>query len=185
MSKIGRKSIDISGIQVDVKGQEVHFKGAKNAGVYTLPVSLVARVENNILSLAPQEGQSGSSRFVKSDWGLHRALLANKMQGASTGFEKNIQIIGLGYKATKSGDKKLVFALGYSHKIDFDIPDGVSVDIDKTGQKLIVKSVDKELVGHVCSKIRSLRKPEPYKGTGIRVGDEVIARKAGKTKASA
>ena len=186
MSKIGRKPIDISGVHVEVKGQDVHYKGAKSSGVYTLPASLSARVENGSLFVVPQEKQNDLPvRIMKSEWGLHRALLANCIRGASTGFEKGIQITGLGYKASKSGDKKLLFSLGYSHKVDFDLPEGVSVDIDKTGQNVTVKAVDKELVGQVCSKIRSLRIPEPYKGTGIRVADEVVKRKAGKTKVSA
>jgi large subunit ribosomal protein L6 len=115
---------------------------------------------------------------------MHRALLANKVKGAETGFEKKIKIVGLGYKAQLAG-KKLTFSLGYSHKIDYELPEGVDVKLDKTGQNLVFSSSNKLLLGDVCSHIRKLRPPEPYKGTGIIVGDEVIIRKAGKTKAAA
>jgi large subunit ribosomal protein L6 len=123
-------------------------------------------------------------RTINNVWGLHRALLANKIQGAAQGFEKNLEINGLGYKAVPSG-RKVVFTLGHSHKIDFELPEGVTLETDKTGQKLSVKSVDKEVLGQVCSLIRALKPPEPYKGTGIKEAGEVITRKAGKTKAAA
>jgi len=182
MSKIGRKPIDISKLQVEVKDGVVHYKGGKQSGVYELPVELVARVEDGKLYLSPTEA-AASKREINRIWGMHRALLANALGGAVKDFEKAVEIKGLGYKAVKSG-KKLVLTLGYSHKIDFDMPEGVSVDIDKTGQALTFKSPNKELVGLVCSRLRALRAPEPYKGTGIRLADEVIARKAGKAKSA-
>lgn len=92
-----------------------------------------------------------------------------------------MRINGLGFKAVSVGDK-LQFSLGFSHKLDFSLPTGVSVEIDKTGQVLLLKAADKEILGHVCSKIRALRPPEPYKGTGVQRADEVIRRKVGKTK---
>jgi large subunit ribosomal protein L6 len=114
-------------------------------------------------------------------WGLHRALLANKITGADKKFEKELRIVGLGFKAVAAGSK-LQFTLGYSHKIDFELPKEVSIEIDKTGQILMARSADKEVLGHVCSKIRSLRLPEPYKGTGIQYATEKIRRKVGKKK---
>ena len=110
-------------------------------------------------------------------------LLANAIHGVDKGFEKQLKIIGLGYKAVLSG-KKIVLSLGFSHKIDVVLPEHVSLDIDKTGQLLTFKSHDKALLGAVCDKVRSFRPPEPYKGTGIRYVGENVARKAGKTKAS-
>lgn len=181
MSKIGRKPIDIGNVQVEVKGQEVHYKGPKSSGIYVLPDVLTAKVEDKNLLLQPRENVKMSIREVNRVWGLSRALLANKIKGAAHEFEKKIQIIGLGYKAALSGNK-LVFSLGYSHKIDFDLPKSVSVDIDKSGQNVTFKSSDKELVGLVCSKVKALRLPEPYKGTGIKLAEEVILRKAGKAK---
>lgn len=185
MSKIGRKPIDIQGVQVEIKGQELHYKGKKASGVHVLPDFLKVDVKDNVLVITAKNAsdKSMSSREVNKEWGLNRALLFNKIKGAQAEFEKQVQITGLGFKAAVSGSK-VVFSLGYSHKIDFNLPESVTLEVDKSGQKLLFKSSNKELVGLVCSKVRSLRAPEPYKGTGIRVGDEVIVRKAGKTKAS-
>jgi large subunit ribosomal protein L6 len=110
--------------------------------------------------------------------------LAIKIKGVENGFEQGMKIVGLGFKAQLSG-KKLIFTLGYTHKIDFDLPEGISVEVDKTGQILTFKSHDKFLLGDVCDRVRSFRKPEPYKGTGVMKNNEVIARKAGKTKVAA
>ncbi|MFI5333423.1 MAG: 50S ribosomal protein L6 [Candidatus Babeliales bacterium] len=182
MSKIGRKPIDIGSVQVDIKGQEVHYKGKKHTGVYILPPELEAKVDGKKLTLAAKKSAIDASA-VNTVWGLHRALLANAIKGADVGFEQQLQINGLGFKAAVSGNK-VVFSLGFSHKIDFVLPKDVTMDVDKTGQNLTVKSYNRELVGHVCSKIKALRPPEPYKGTGIKLASEVIRRKAGKTKAA-
>lgn len=182
MSKIGRKAIDIGNVQVDIKGQEVHYKGKKASGVHVLPQGLTAKLEDKKLYISEEE--KSSNRSLNRVWGLHRALIANAIKGADVGFEKQVQINGLGFKAALAGNK-IVFSLGYSHKIDFDLPKEVSLEIDKTGQLLTFKSANKELLGHVCSVVKALRPPEPYKGTGIKLANEVIARKAGKTKAAA
>lgn len=185
MSKIGRKSIDISKIQVEVKGQEVNYKGAKTSGTYVLPAGLVPHITDGnlvIVTDAKHRNAPKNTRDLNRIWGLHRALLSNALKGAEKDFEKGIEINGLGFKATQSGTK-LVFSLGYTHKIDFEMPKEVTVTMDKTGQKLTFKSPDRELLGHVCSQVRNLRLPEPYKGTGIKLTTEEIIRKAGKTKA--
>lgn len=177
MSKIGRKPIDTTGVQVDITGNEIHYKGPKATGVYVLPEGLA--IDKNDAKL----------RIVCSDkdkyaqWGLHRALLANKINGALKGFEQKVTIVGLGYKALQKGPQVVEFSLGYSHKISFDVPKDITIDIDKTGQNLIIKGADKEQTGHVADMIRSLRPPEPYKGTGIKLAEEEILRKAGKAKA--
>lgn len=181
MSKIGRKAINIGNVNVEVKGNEVHYKGPKASGVYIIPKELMVQLDDKSLVIMPQKDTR--SRDINRVWGLHRALLANGIKGADLGFEKQMIIEGLGFKAVMAGNK-VTFNLGYSHKIDFVLPAGVSLEIDKTGQKLLFKSADKALVGHVCSLVKSLRMPEPYKGTGIRMATETIARKAGKTKAS-
>lgn len=180
MSKIGRKPIDLGDVSVEVKGQEIHYKGKRGAGVHVLPPYLQAVIEGKQLKLVLKDKADGSNMA----WGMHRALVANEIKGVQTGFEKQIQINGLGYKAAITGNK-LDLTLGYSHKISYDLPAGVTVDIDKTGQLLTVKSSSKEIVGHVCSVVRSFRPPEPYKGTGIKLATEVIARKAGKAKSAA
>ena len=178
MSKIGRKPIHVETVEIEIKGQEVHYKGSKHSGVYLIPDSLNIDFSDSIIKLTPKDPAASDTNMI---WGLHRALLSNKIEGAHKGFEKEIHIVGLGYKAIKKAGG-LEFALGFSHKIDFAIPEGIDIDVNKTGQKLIVKSHDKELLGLVCSKICDLKPVEPYKGKGIyRVGD-IIRRKAGKAR---
>lgn len=182
MSKIGRKPIDITGVQVEIKGRKVHYNGKMSSGIYVLPESLEATIGGNLLKINLVKAFA-SKRFINRVWGLHRSLLANKIEGSNKGFEKQLKINGLGYKALVSG-KKVTFSLGFSHKIDFELPEDVEMVVDKTGQALTLKSSDKALVGHVASTIRAMRPPEPYKGTGIQFVEEVILRKAGKAKAS-
>lgn len=179
MSKIGRKPIELGGTQVSLVANEVHYKGKKSSGVHILPIGLVAEVGEKEILVKPTKVNSDTNRI----WGLHRALLANKIKGADIGFEKQLRIVGLGFKGMLSGSK-LQMSLGFSHKIDYVLPAAVTVVIDKTGQILTFHSFDKELLGQVCSDIRALRPPEPYKGTGIAYSTEVILRKAGKTKSS-
>lgn len=185
MSKIGRKPIKIDGLTVDVKGQAIHYKGSTASGVYNLAPELNARVEDKSLYLTTKSRDGMSARELSSVnrlWGLNRALLANELSGAAQEFEKMLEINGLGYKAALA-DKKIILTLGYSHKIEKDIPNGISIEIDRSGQKVKVKAVDKFLVGQFCSEIRRLREPEPYKGKGIKLQTEVILRKsAGKGK---
>lgn len=179
MSKIGRKPIDISNITVEIKGNEVHYKGKKSTGVYVLPQQLNVVVEDKKLRLVAAK-KGGDTNLV---WGMHRALLANQLIGSDKGFERQVRIVGLGFKAAASGSK-IQFSLGYSHKIDYTLPAAVTVEIDKTGQLLTFKSTDKTVLGAVCSEVRALRPPEPYKGTGIQYAGEVILRKAGKAKSA-
>lgn len=183
MSKIGRKPIDSGAAKVEIKGQEIHYSGKKSSGVFILPEGITARLDGKLLFITP-DTSNASIRDINRVWGLNRALLANKIKGCQAEFESVIQINGLGYKAALAGNK-IVFSLGFSHKIDFLLPSNVSLEVDKTGQKLVFRSPDKELMGLVCSKVRALRPPEPYKGTGIKFEKEVIKRKAGKTKAAA
>lgn len=180
MSKIGRKPIPFKTAKVEVKGNVVNISSGKNQFVHELPQGLAAKVEKGTLCLTVQD----DSREMRMVWGLNRALLANKIKGIETGFEQKLIIVGLGFKAQASG-KKMTFSLGFTHKIDLDLPNEVTVEIDKTGQQLTFKSVDKFLLGKVCDTVRSFRPPEPYKGTGILKEGEVIIRKAGKTKAAA
>ncbi len=182
MSKIGRKPIAIGSVTVDVKGSEIHFKGKNNSGVYTLPESLRAELVDGMLWLKPAEGVA-SSRDLNRVWGMHRALLSNEIKGADVGFDKEIQITGLGYKAAQSGNN-ITFSLGYSHKIDFELPKEVSLKIDKSGQKLTFSSFDRQKLGQICGLVKALRKTEPYKGTGIKLSTDTVIRKAGKTKGS-
>lgn len=177
MSKIGRKPIALGSVKTEIKGLEIHYSGKHAQGVHVLPGILKAEIEENQLTVMAAEKTSDTNRL----WGLHRALLANRITGAETGFTRQITIVGLGFKAIKKGEG-LEFSLGYSHKIDFPLPKGLTIDIDKTGQQLTLWANDKELVGHISSKIRALRPPEPYKGTGIHYTGVPIRRKAGKAK---
>jgi large subunit ribosomal protein L6 len=177
MSKIGRKPIPVGGTTVEIKGLEVYYKGKKSSGVHILHEILKAELKDKLVCITPAKVTSDTNRL----WGLHRALLNNKIVGSDIGFKKQLKINGLGYKAIIQGPK-IQFSLGFSHKIYFDLPANVTVEVDKTGQLMTFESFDKDLLGLVCSKVRALRPPEPYKGTGIKYVDEVIRRKAGKTK---
>ncbi len=183
MSKIGRKPIDISGVQIEMKGQDIHYKGTKASGFYQLPDLFEVRITDDQLFLVPKKDslQKLKSRDLNREWGLHKALLTNTIAGSKKEFEKIVEITGLGYKALLSGNK-LTFTLGYSHKLEFELPKGISISIDKTGQKLTLSSTNKELLGMVCSKICALRRPEPYKGTGVKLSTDRIFRKASKGK---
>lgn len=178
MSKIGRRPILIGDVKVQVNGQEVQYTGKNASGVHVVPDVLEVLLKDSELSVAPRK----MTREGKCLWGLHRALLFNKINGASKVFERQVQIVGLGFKAVSKG-KSVEFTLGFSHKIDFDVPTGVTLEIDKTGQLLTLKSADKELLGQTCGQLRFLRPVEPYKGTGVRWTTDVVIRKTGKTKA--
>jgi len=180
MSKIGRQPIPMRDVKVELKGQEVHYAGQFASGMHLLPLTLSARIENATLCIEAQN----DSRDVRQVWGLHRALLANKISGAHALFQKQVKIVGLGYKAIAQGANNIEFSLGYSHKINFSLPAGVTVEIDKVGQLLTLKSADKELVGKVGGEMRLLRQVEPYKGTGVYLTTDIIIRKAGKAKSS-
>lgn len=180
MSKIGRKPIAVDNAKVEVKGQQVHYKGKFSSGVHELPEFIKIDFDGSFVKLTLLETENNNNKF----WGLHRALLANKIKGSNELFEKKVQIVGLGFKAELLGKTKVKFSLGFSHKIEKPLPEIVSLEIDKTGQILTFKSSDKEVLGQVCATIRALRPPEPYKGTGIKFVGEVIRRKAGKTKAA-
>jgi large subunit ribosomal protein L6 len=179
MSKIGRKPINIDGVQVEIKGHDVHYKGPKSSGVYSLSPQLKGELKGKNLYITAAAGElsRGNTRDVYSTWGLERALLANKIGGAVQEFEKVIEIVGLGYKAVLE-KSKIVFTLGYSHKVELNIPAGITVEVDKSGQKIKIKASDKVLLGQFCSEIKALRPPEPYKGKGIKLQTEVIFRKA-------
>ncbi len=178
MSKIGRMPITIKTAKVDVNGNNVTIKGPNAQFEHEVPSFLTVIVDNGVVRI---ELNDKNRRDGNQFWGLHRALLANKIKGAEQDFEKKITIVGLGYKAQMSGNK-MTFSLGYTHKIDYEVPQGVKVDIDRTGQQLVVKCADKFILGNVCDAIRSFRPPEPYKGTGIIREGDVLIRKAGKTK---
>ena len=179
MSKIGRKPIPLYGAKVEINKDRLLISGSKGKFEYTLSDGLSAKLSDDGKFLAVTSEKD--DRETRTRWGLDRALLANKIKGVEKGFEQGVKIVGLGYKAQVSG-KKIVFTLGYSHKVEYMLPSEVTVEIDKSGQKLLFRSTDKFLLGNVCDVVRQFKKPEPYKGTGIMWENEVIVRKAGKTK---
>ncbi len=179
MSKIGRRPIPVASAKISIDGSMMTIAGAKTSFQHELPAGVLARLEGKELLVTVEH----VNRRSKMLWGLHRALIANKIKGVETGFEQKLIIVGLGFKALLNG-KKLVLTLGYTHKVDYDMPDDVTVEIDKSGQNLVFRSADKFSLGNVCDAVRSFRPPEPYKGTGIMKEGEKIFRKAGKTKSS-
>lgn len=175
MSRIGKKPIAIpAGIEVSVTDGVITVKKGNNSNVVDTQNRVIATVENGNLILASKSDAPSDRAF----WGTFRALANNAVFGLSTGFVKNLEINGVGYKAAVKGNI-LELALGYSHPINFEIPKGIEIVVDKN--VVSVKGANKELVGQVSANIRSFRKPEPYKGKGIKYSDEKIIRKSGKT----
>ncbi len=178
MSRIGRSPIPIpEGVTVDIKKNTVRVKGPKGELEQRVnPDITVELQENEILVKRPTD-----NRQHRSMHGLYRSLLNNMVTGVSKGFEKKLEIVGVGYRAEKKG-KSVTFLLGYSHPIVFVPPEGIEMGVENNTQ-VYVRGIDKELVGLVAAKIRSLRPPEPYKGKGVRYVGEKVRRKAGKSGA--
>jgi len=177
MSRIGIKPIDIpNGVEVKIsKGNLVEVKGPKGALKTQLDPKMDIKIEDNkVLVNRPND-----TKKYKSLHGLTRTLIFNMIEGVTNGYEKKLEIVGTGYRAQKQG-KKLVLNLGYSHPIELEEPEGIQIEVPAANQ-IVVKGIDKQLVGNVAAKIRDFRRPEPYKGKGIKYVDEVIRRKAGKT----
>ena len=181
MSKCGRKPILCGGVSVEVSNNNVIYKSKDISGSYFVPLHFIVKKEETKILIFPSDEAKKSIKEINMLWGLHRSLLNNAISGAIKPFEKQIKIDGLGFKAQMQGNI-IVFSLGFSHKIQYEVPKGVSIEIDKTGQNMTFKSSDKSLLGAVCASIRDFRVAEPYKGKGLRYSDENILRKAGKTK---
>jgi large subunit ribosomal protein L6 len=177
MSRIGKQPVTIpAGVKVDYTDGQIQVYGPKGSLTRTIMTNVVSLViDGQIMSVV----RADDSLAAKSAHGLTRTLVNNMVVGVTQGFERALEINGVGYRAEAKGDV-LSLSLGYSHPINFQLPDGVSVEVDKM-TKILVKGIDKELVGQTAAKIRSFRAPEPYKGKGIKYADEVILRKAGKT----
>ncbi len=181
MSKIGKKPITLpSGVTIDVVGSTITVKGAKGTLTKQLPAGISVTVEGAAVNVAPT--MENPSRDLGAQWGLWRALVSNMIIGVSEGWTETLIFQGVGYKAVLKG-KDLELSLGYSHTIEVKAPEEIEFVVDKTTIK--VMGIDKEVVGHVASLIRSKRLPEPYKGSGIRYSDEIIKKKAGKKAATA
>jgi len=163
-------------VKVEFKGDLLSVKGPKGELERVIHSKINVATENDQIVLTV----SDSSKESKSLHGLSRALIFNMVTGVSQGFERMLEMVGVGYRGEVSG-RTAIFHLGYSHPIEYELPDGIDVKIDKA--RITLSGVDKELLGRTAAKIRSFRKPEPYKGKGIKYVDEIIKRKAGKTGA--
>ena len=178
MSRIGRKPIPVpKGVTVTVKQTELEFKGPKGAMKQTVPPGISFELNGGELMAKNTTGDLMNSKYH----GLARSLMANAVLGVSEGFKRELDIVGVGYRAEVKG-KQVVLALGYSHPCVFDIPTGIDIAIDKMTH-LTVTGVDRQLVGQVAANLRSLRKPDPYKQKGVRYTGEVLKKKVGKTGA--
>ncbi len=179
MSRVGKKPIKIpAGVQIGIDGSRIKVKGPKG--------ELQRQIDPRI-SMAMQDGElsvsrSGEEKFVRALHGLYRSLLNNMVTGVAKGYEKKLEIVGVGFKA-EIKSKRLVLQIGFSHPIVFAAPPEINIACESPTM-IVIGGVDKELVGQVAAKIRSFRPPEPYKGKGIKYIDEVVRRKAGKTAGS-
>jgi large subunit ribosomal protein L6 len=182
MSKIGKKSINVPDkVEVKINAGSVSIKGPNGEFTRDLPDFLVPEIKDNLFTLASKGGDKGIEKKRLALWGLNRALLSNMIKGAKENFEKKLEFQGVGYKASVKG-KNLELHLGYSHPIVVEAVDGITFKVEKN--VITVMGANKQLVGEAAANIRSKRKPEPYKGSGIRYMDEIVRRKAGKKAAT-
>jgi len=179
MSRIGKKPVPIpSGVTVSVDKSKVTVKGPKGSLSLDVPAVCAVAQEGNEVIVT----RANDEKFVRAVHGSTRAHLANMVRGVTEGFSKELEIVGVGYKAESKG-KQLVLTIGYSHLVEFPVPDGITVETPEP-TKIKVSGIDRQRVGQVAAEIRAVRRPEPYKGKGIKYVDEHIERKAGKSAAS-
>ena len=175
MSRIGRKPVSIpQGVKVNLDGAVIRAEGPKGKLSQLVPAGLSAKIENNQLVIS----RSGEDRRVRALHGLARALVANMVTGVKDGFERKLEIVGIGYRAQLQG-RVITLALGYSHPVLFPLPEGVTAEIDRQ-VSITLRGADKAVLGQTAAKLRALREPDPYKGKGIRYANEVVRRKVGK-----
>jgi large subunit ribosomal protein L6 len=174
MSRIGKKPIKLNSAQVEQQGNKIVVNGPK--GTLNVPLFKGIDIEINADEVTVLNKKDTAALYPK--WGLVRSLLQNAITGVTEGFEKRLEMIGVGFRANKSSDGVTIHA-GYSHPINFKAPEGIELNVEEN-TKIIVRGFDKHKVGQVAANIRKIRKPEPYKGKGIKYADEVVRRKAGK-----
>jgi large subunit ribosomal protein L6 len=177
MSRIGKRPVDLpGGVTAAVSGQTLEVKGPKGIRSFTATDDVDLKIEENIVRIVPR----GSSKRARQQWGMTRTQVANLVTGVTEGFKKELEITGVGYRAQIQG-KVLKLALGYSHDVEYAIPDGVEIACAKPTE-IAISGIDQQQVGQVAAEIRAWRKPEPYKGKGVRYKGEYIFRKEGKKK---
>jgi large subunit ribosomal protein L6 len=175
MSRIGRKPITLpKGVEVKIEGKEVTVKGAKGALVFGVLPEITVEMKEGSIHVA----RANDEKHNRAAHGMTRAILNNMVTGVSQGFERILEIIGVGYRAQMQG-QNLVLSLGFSHPVEVAPPEGIELAVDGP-TKVIVRGIDKQLVGQTAANIRGYRPPEPYKGKGIRYANEFVIRKAGK-----
>jgi large subunit ribosomal protein L6 len=177
MSRIGRLPIEVpAGVDVTLDGQDVQIKGPKGTLSHTVPSPItVARNDDGLIEVSRPDDE----RISKSLHGLTRTLISNMVTGVTAGFEKKLEIVGVGYRVMPKSPTQLEFALGFSHPVVINAPEGITFVVE-TNTKFLVQGIDKQQVGEVAANIRKLRKPEPYKGKGVRYSGERVRSKAGK-----
>lgn len=176
MSRIGKQPVPIpSQVSVDIKGNHITVKGPKGTLERELPSAIVVEQEDSVVKVSPEN----NSRIARQRHGLSRTLVANMVEGVSQGFEKRLQIQGVGYRAQAQGSK-LTLNVGYSKPVEMQMPEGINVAVEKNTE-VILTGINKEVLGNTAARIRAVRPPEPYKGKGIRYLGENVRRKAGKT----
>jgi large subunit ribosomal protein L6 len=177
MSRVGKQPIPVpSGVEVSIEGARVTVKGPKGTLEHDAPPTItVSRDGDDIVVTRPDD-----ERENRALHGLTRSLVANMVRGVSEGYQRDLEIVGVGYRATAQGPSKLELQLGFSHSVQFEAPDGITFEVPQP-TRITVRGCDKQLVGQVAANIRKIRKPEPYKGKGIRYADEYVRRKAGKS----
>ena len=177
MSRIGKKPVELpKGVTASLSGQTIEEKGPKGTRSFTAPDDVTIMLDGSSVTVKPR----GTSKRARSMWGMSRSMVANLVTGVSTGFKKELEIQGVGYRAAVQG-AALKLSLGYSHEVLFEAPAGVAVTAPKQTE-ILVEGIDQQAVGQVAANIRDWKRPEPYKGKGIRYKGEFIFRKEGKKK---
>ena len=177
MSRVAKQPVELpSGVEVKIDGQAVTVKGGKGSMQRDVHSSVEIRQDDNVLTFAPRDGSKTAMALA----GTMRALVNNMVTGVTQGFEKKLQLVGVGYRAQAQG-QKLNLTLGFSHPVDYPVPEGISIETPSQTE-VVVKGVDKQRVGQVAAEIRAYRPPEPYKGKGVKYADEIIVRKEAKKK---
>ena len=177
MSRIGKNPVSVpKGVTATIDGQAVSVKGPKGELAFVATDNITVKMEDGAIAVAPRD----DSKSARAAWGMSRSMVANLIEGVTKGFERRLEINGVGYRASIQG-KNLQLALGYSHDVVYPIPEGIKIETPKPTE-IVVSGSDKQKVGQVAAEIRQFRKPEPYKGKGVKYADEKIFRKEGKKK---
>jgi large subunit ribosomal protein L6 len=177
MSRIGKKPVAVpDGVTATVDGQTVTVKGPKGELSFVVNEEVLVKMDEGAIQVDPRD----QSKDARSKWGMSRTMISNILNGVKSGFEKKLEINGVGYRASMQG-KNLQLALGFSHDVLYPVPEGIQIQVPKPTE-IIVSGIDKQRVGQVAAEIREYRGPEPYKGKGVKYADETIVRKEGKKK---